>query len=128
MIRRIRQFYPGPTEIARDRGQFAGRWPSTIAETRPRTGYRTPPYRSLLCHHLVADKVSRSSGWQGDRRDEDLHGSRGDAGVDRNARARPDGRQAPSRRRKEDGAEEAGSGRQGLQGGARKNTRTQGKV
>jgi hypothetical protein len=58
MIRRIRQFYPVPTEIARDRNQFAGRWSSTIAETRPRTGYRTPPCRSLLCHHLVADKVS----------------------------------------------------------------------
>jgi hypothetical protein len=58
MIRRIRQFYPVPTEIACDRGQFAGRWSSTIAETRPRTGYRALPCRSLLCHHLVADRVS----------------------------------------------------------------------
>jgi hypothetical protein len=43
MIRRIRRFYPVPTEIARHHGQFAGRWSSTIAETRPQTGYRAPP-------------------------------------------------------------------------------------
>jgi len=58
MIRRIRQFYPVPTEIACDHGQFAGRWSSTIAETRPRTGYRALPCRSIPCHHLVADRVS----------------------------------------------------------------------
>src|ERR1700730_6178909 len=70
----------------------------------------------------------RSRGWQGDRRDEDLHGRSGDPGVDRNARTRPDGRQAASRRRKEDGSEEAGSGRESLQGGAGEDSGAQGKV
>src|SRR5260370_21507554 len=58
MIRRIRQFYPVPVKITRGRGQFSGRWSSTIAEARPRTGYRAPPCRSLLCRHLVAERVS----------------------------------------------------------------------
>jgi hypothetical protein len=38
MIRRIRRFYPVLVKNTRDRGQFAGFGPSTIAETCHGTG------------------------------------------------------------------------------------------
>src|SRR3954471_20633268 len=65
--------------------------------------------------------------WQGDGRHEDFYGS-GGAGVDRTTGFRPDAREAELGRPAEEGREEAGSRREGLQGGARTNSGAQGEI
>src|SRR5450432_3276856 len=64
----------------------------------------------------------------GDQGDEVPHGCCGAAGVDCGARARPGQRQAASGRRKEGGTEGAAGRREGIQGSAREDPGTQGKV